>query len=232
MNEPSDLDTMELEAEALWDMTQAPTMETPKKRGRPKGSRNKARTSGQISGPGISGLSDHENVNSFGLPDDVDIPPEMREALEAFNDDAQPKPRGGARLTKLEKRLRETYMGIGFAVSYVNAQDGLIIVSMANARAHEVYQYAQSHPEFKYYLETLLERSDLLMLVTGHLTLAGAIMRNHGLIPQDVGKSLLANIKRRISVKSEKERPQHGRFGPFQFRTPGSEPVSEFERWT
>lgn len=180
----------------------------------------------------ISGLSGQaEETNPFGLPEGMDIPPEMADALAQFAEDAQPKPRGGARLTKLEKRLRETYMGIGFAVSYVNAQDGLIIVSMANARAHEVYQYAQSHPEFKYFLENLLERSDLLILVTGHLTLAGALLRNHGLIPQDVGKSLIAKIKQRIQIKSEKERPANGRFGPFQFGTAYERPLTNFEEW-
>jgi len=65
----------------------------------------------------------------------------------------------------------------------MNEQDGLIILSMSEARAHEIAEYAKVNPKFCSWLEKALDGSVLGSLIIGQLTLVFFLAVNHGFNP-------------------------------------------------
>jgi hypothetical protein len=189
----------QMPADVAAEVAQATPPQPASKRGRP---RKQTTQAPQATAPhrtrqrAMPGLKDSASATAETLTE-----PSPEPTGESTAEDT----RRGAKPTKLEKQLVNFYFSIGVTVSWLNARDGTTIVSQAEARAHEVTQYAQHHPAFKEWLEHLIERSDLVVLLAGHAQLGSAIMANHGMLPQDIGRTLKAELKTRMQQRAERQ---------------------------
>lgn len=149
-------------------------------------------------------LDDNPTTGGPATAESGDSAPVGRRRRKTEQEDKEFLERPPRKATRLEKNLQNAYYSVGLLASWFNTMDGEIIASQAEARAAEVARYASHHPEFKYWLEGALEKSDLMAMIAGHATLATALMLNHGMVPRDLAGVVGTSLKERIRARAER----------------------------
>jgi hypothetical protein len=137
---------------------------------------------------------------------DKGAPKRRRQAADKPPADMVPDTQDDAQIIKLNRadsklaaQLARLYLLIGAGVTLVNMADGTIILMGAETRAQELVLLANHHPALKKALRSLTESNDYLIFAMGHGGMILAILQNHGVVPQNIGTSIVRLFQRRSS---------------------------------
>lgn len=84
---------------------------------------------------------------------------------------------------KFERQTLENIQKIGALLAPFSLMDSITIVTMAEARAKEITDYAEVDPKFFNALNNMYSASPLISMITGLGYLGLALMSNHGINP-------------------------------------------------
>jgi len=91
-----------------------------------------------------------------------------------------------ANANAVEKALSGYLNSLGVVVSFVNANDGMVIAKGADNVAHEITELGRADKKLRHKLELLAAPGKYGPLILAVMPIVIPIMANHGLIPQFV----------------------------------------------